>query len=414
MKTKNRIEEEVLLRLQKLNNLIKKHNILYHQKDNPKISDKDYDKLIKENDFLEKKYPNLKLKDSPNTLIGSKATNRFNKVEHKIKMLSLQNAFNEEDIKDFLVRIKKFLKLNKQIKIDFICEPKIDGLSLNIFYKDGKLESASTRGDGIIGEEVTNNIINVSGIPNFLKDKNCPKEIEIRGEIFLEKKDFIKLNKNLSEKEKFANPRNAAAGSLRQLDPNITKARPLKFIAHGIGYSKRKYNKIEDFYMDLKLWEIDYSNLIKKCDSVKSMIDYFTFIERKRSQINYDIDGIVYKLNEYSLQNRLGFVGKNPRWAVALKFSAEKTITKILDIDFQIGRTGAITPVARLEPVNIGGVIVSNATLHNFDEIKKKDIRIFDTVQIQRAGDVIPQVVKVVDKSKNRSNLISSKKMSML
>ena len=407
MKQKNSMsEDEVLLRLKKLSKLIQKHNILYHEKDSPEISDQEYDSLIKENNLIEKKYPKLILVSSPNKFIGSKISNKFDKIEHKVRMLSLQNAFNEKDLEDFLIRIKKFLKIDEKTKLNFICEPKIDGLSLNILYKNGKLHSASTRGDGIIGEDVTKNIMNVKGITKTLKNNSFPKEIEIRGEIFLEKKDFLDLNKKLNDKEKFANPRNAAAGSLRQIDPEITKKRPLQFLAHGIGYSDKIYKNVLEFYNDLKLWKINSNNLIKMCYSIPNMIDYYKKIEEKRSEINYDIDGIVYKLNEYNLQNRLGFVGKNPRWAIALKFSAEKTITKILDINFQVGRTGAITPVARLEPVNIGGVIVSNATLHNFDEINKKDIRVDDKVQIQRAGDVIPQVIKVIEKSKKRNSKI--------
>ena len=233
-----------------------------------------------------------------------------------------------------------------------------------------------------------------------------PTEIEIRGEIYLDKKDFFNLNSKLTDNEKFSNPRNAAAGSLRQLDPNITKNRPLKFIAHGLGYSDKRYISIENFYNDLKLWKIPISKMIEKVDTINLMYNFYKNIENIRGKINYDIDGIVYKVNDYNIQNRLGFVGKNPRWAVALKFSAEKTSTKILEIDFQVGRTGAITPVARLETVNIGGVLVSNASLHNFDEIEKKDIRVNDLVEIQRAGDVIPQVIKVIKKSNNRSNKI--------
>jgi len=405
-----REEKKIKNRLERLSRIINKHNFLYHQKDNPKISDKEYDDYVKENNKLEKKYPHLKLNNSPNTIVGSSIANKFKKIEHKSAMLSLANAFNKKDLSDFIERIKKFLNLEEKINISFIGEPKIDGLSLNLLYENGKLKTASTRGDGNIGEDVSNNIINVIGIPKQLKGREHPKQIEIRGEIFLNKKDFIKLNSNLQEKHKFSNPRNAAAGSLRQLDPNITKSRPLRFIAHGIGYTEKKYMTVNEFYSELKLWGITNNNLTNKFNSINSMMDYYNVIEKKRSSLKYDIDGIVFKINSYDLHDRLGFVGKNPRWAIALKFSAEKTSTKIIDIDFQVGRTGAITPVARLEEVNIGGVLVSNATLHNFDEITKKDIRIGDIVQIQRAGDVIPQVIKVIEKAKNRNNIISSPK----
>ncbi|MFL2510336.1 MAG: NAD-dependent DNA ligase LigA [Alphaproteobacteria bacterium] len=407
MNLKNK-ESSIIKRLKELSQIIKEHNILYHQKDNPKITDGQFDKLIKENNELEKNYPHLILKDGPNSSLGTEISNKFEKIEHKIKMLSLANAFNKKDLEDFTERIKKFLNKAPNYKINFISEPKIDGLSLNLYYKRGILISATTRGDGSIGENVINNIYNIKDIPKKLIGSNIPKEIEVRGEIYLEKKDFLILNSKLEDKEKFSNPRNAAAGSLRQLDPNITKKRPLKFIAHGLGYSNKRYLSIEDFYSDLSLWKIPLSKMIEKVNAINLMYDFYKKIENSRSKISYDIDGIVYKVNNYDIQNRLGFVGKNPRWAIALKFSAEKTSTKILDIDFQVGRTGAITPVARLEPVNIGGVLVSNATLHNFEEIEKKDIRINDLVEIQRAGDVIPQVVKVIKKSNNRSKKILS------
>jgi len=395
-------------RLNELTKIIHKHNILYHEKDNPEISDRDFDSLIKEYNEIEKNFPHLTKNKGPNKSIGIKISSKFKKYAHKKRMLSLSNAFSEKDLIDFIERIKKFLNIQNENKISFICEPKIDGLSLNLYYKNGKLKTASTRGDGIIGEDVSNNIRNIVGIPQELNLNKIPKEIEIRGEVFLEKKDFLELNKNLDNINKFSNPRNAAAGSLRQLNPNITMSRPLKFIAHGLGYSDKRYENVTDFYSDLKSTGIPHSDFIKVDDSVNKMIEYFNYIENKRSSIKYDIDGIVYKINRYNLQQRLGFVGKNPRWGIALKFSAEKTSTKIIDIDFQVGRTGAITPVARLEPVNIGGVLVSNATLHNFDEIEKKDIRKGDIVEIQRAGDVIPQVIKVLIKDKNRSNSILS------
>ena len=404
---KNNIKEKgINKRLKELLAIIKKHNKLYHQKDTPIISDEEYDNLIKENNYLENKFPHLKLKNSPNNIVGSKILKKFSKIEHKIPMLSLANAFNEKDLKEFIERIKKYLNLNNKNTLLFFCEPKIDGLSLNLYYENGKLISASTRGDGKIGENVIKNIANIEGIPTVLKDSNIPKKIEIRGEVFLKKKDFINLNDRLDDKNKFSNPRNAAAGSLRQLDPNISKKRPLHFIAHGIGYSEQNYKTIEEFYKDLIKWKIPIGEDLMIVDSLNSMMKYFKNIERKRGSLSYDIDGIVFKINDYELQKRLNFVGKNPRWATALKFSAEKTITKIKGIDFQVGRTGAITPVARLEEVNIGGVIVSNASLYNFDEIHKKNICVGDMVQIQRAGDVIPQILEVVEKNKKGNKKI--------
>ena len=320
-------------------------------------------------------------------------------------MLSLANAFNQKDVIDFIDRIKKFINLEENILLDFMCEPKIDGLSLNLIYENGILLNAITRGDGKIGEDVTQNILHIKDIPYNLSI-NYPKAIEIRGEVYLSKKDFVKLNEKLPEKEKFANPRNAAAGSLRQLDSMISKSRPLKFTAHGLGYSTKKYLTIDEFYEDLINWKISPNKLSKKLSVLDDMMNYYNEIENLRGTILYDIDGLVFKLNDISKQERLGIVGKNPRWAIALKFSAEKAKTFIKSIDFQVGRTGAITPVARLEEVNLGGVLISNATLHNFDEIEKKNIGNGDLVEIQRAGDVIPQVTKLINKSKKKSKKI--------
>ncbi len=400
---KNLNEINITSRLKELSKLIKKHNFYYHEKDSPIISDKDFDKLILENNKLEKKYPHLILKNSPNNFIGSKPLNKFKKINHKMPMLSLANAFNIKDMKDFINRVNKYLNIEKN-KLEFICEPKIDGLSLNLTYIDGILSKACTRGDGKIGEDVTQNILHIENIPK--KIFSAPKIIEIRGEVYLTKKDFILLNNNLDDKNKFSNPRNAAAGSLRQLDSKISKKRPLKFIAHGLGFCSNQYSSISNFYNDLKKWKLFPNNLTEKVSNLKKIINLYENIERRRSSIDYDIDGLVIKINDIKLQNRLGNVGKNPRWAIALKFSAEKTKTLIKDIEFQVGRTGAITPVARLEEVNLGGVLINNATLHNFDEIRKKNIGKGDIVEIQRAGDVIPQVTKLVEKSKYSSNKI--------
>ena len=387
----------IIKRLKELANEIEKHNNLYHNLDKPIISDAEYDDLIKENNKLENKYPDLILKNSPNYLIGSKVKSKFVKINHKSQMYSLSNAFNKNDILEFIKKTNKFLNNPINTNFKFLCEPKIDGLSLNLSYKNGKLISAATRGDGLVGEDVTENIKNINDIPKKL-DRNFPDFIEVRGEVFINKEDFLKINYNLKNSEKFANPRNAAAGSLRQLDTSISHNRPLKFIAHGIGKCSINYNTIEEYYQDLKIWNIPISKLSKYCYSVDDIIEQYKKINDKREKIKYDIDGLVIKINDNAIQKRLGYVGKNPRWAIALKFSAEKANTSIQAIDFQVGRTGAITPVARLKPINIGGVIVSNASLHNFDEINKKNINVTDIVEIERAGDVIPYVTKLIKK----------------
>ncbi len=398
-------EKQIIQRLEELEVLIKKHNYNYHTLDKPIISDKEFDKLVKENDTLEKKYPSLILNDSPNKSYGSKIKDNFKKIKHDSQMYSLANAFDNHDIKDFIKRSIKFLNLKNDDDFQYICEPKIDGLSLNLVYKNGNLKSAGTRGDGFIGEDVTENILKIKNIPSKLK-KNFPDFIEIRGEVFLNKSDFEKLNSKLENKSKFANPRNAAAGSLRQLDISISHSRPLKFIPHGIGKCSNNFDKIENYYDQLKNWDIAPNNLSKKCQSVEEIIKYYNQIDQKRSGIDYDIDGLVVKINSFKLQERLGYVGKNPRWAIAIKFSAEKANTIIQSVDYQVGRTGAITPVARLQPVNLGGVIISNASLHNFDEINKKNINVLDLVEIERAGDVIPYVTRLVKKNSKLNNKI--------
>jgi len=402
-------KEKILKRLKELAGLIKQHNYNYHTLDKPKITDKEFDKLVKENDVLEKKYPNLILKESPNKNYGSKIKENFKKIKHDSQMYSLSNAFNNNDIKDFVKRSVKFLNLKNDDEFEYICEPKIDGLSLNLVYENGNLVSAGTRGDGFIGEDVTENILNIKNIPSKLK-KDFPDFIEIRGEVFLNKSDFEKLNSKLDNKSKFANPRNAAAGSLRQLDISISHSRPLKFIPHGIGKCSYNFDKIEDYYDQLKNWNITPNNLSKKCYSVKEIIKFYNHIDQKRSGIDYDIDGLVVKINNFKLQQRLGYVGKNPRWAVAIKFSAEKANTIIQSVDYQVGRTGAITPVARLQPVNLGGVIISNASLHNFDEINKKNINVLDLVEIERAGDVIPYVTRLIKKNSKLNTKIKPPK----
>ncbi len=404
--TKTEDIKKIKKRLKELAKLINEHNLHYHQNDNPIISDREFDNLIIENTNLEKKYPDLILKNGPNNTVGGKLKNKFKKIHHKSPMLSLGNAFNYKEFTEFDERIKKYLNIDLKINLEYICEPKIDGLSLNLIYKNGILISASTRGDGLVGEDVTKNISNIKNVPNKLKG-NFPNFIEVRGEIFLTRSDFIKINANLDEKNKFANPRNAAAGSLRQLDVNISRSRPLKFLAHGVGFSSLEFNYFDEFYKNLESWGIKKNNINIKSSDLNSIYEFYNNINDTRNSLDFDIDGLVVKLNNITNQKRLGNVGKNPRWAIALKFSSEKAKTVIQDIDFQVGRTGSITPVARLKSINLGGVIISNATLHNFDEIKKKNIHVGDTVEIQRAGDVIPQVVRVVKKSIIGNKLIT-------
>ena len=398
-------EKLVKKRLKELSTEIQKHNHSYHNLDRPKITDFEYDKLIKENNDLEKKYPHLILDDSPNNFVGSKIKSKFEKSKHLSQMYSLSNAFNKEDMLEFVKRINKFLNISDSKNLDFVVEPKIDGLSLNLLYNKGKLVSAATRGDGFTGENVTLNIKKIKDIPLYLKNE-YPDMIEIRGEVFINKDDFKTINSMLKNKDKFANPRNAAAGSLRQLDISISHKRPLRFIAHGIGECSKPYLKLKEYYLDLKKWKIPTNDLLIFSNSVNEIMSYYNKISDIRSDIKFDIDGVVIKIDNIDLQKRLGYVGKNPRWATALKFSSEKANTKIEYIDLQVGRTGAITPVARLRPVNIGGVIVSNASLHNFDEINKKNINILDIVEIERAGDVIPYVTRLIKKSNAKKNKI--------
>ncbi len=405
MNKKELEKKKIVKRLNELADLINEHNYHYHTNDKPQITDQKYDKLIKENLELESKFPELKLKTSPTNKIGGKIHNKFSKSYHLSPMHSLANGFNQKDLIDFDERIKKFLNIKINEKLEYICEPKIDGLSLNLTYKNGNLISAATRGDGKIGEDVFKNIINIKNIPLKL-NRDYPDLIEIRGEVYITKSDFEKINTKFDEENKFSNPRNAAAGSLRQLDYKISRSRPLKFLAHGIGQSSKKFLKFDDFYKNIEVLGIKRNLLSLKTSNLEEVYKFYNEIDNKRTSLDYDIDGLVVKLNNMASQKRLGIVGKNPRWSIALKFSAEKAITKIKEIDFQIGRTGSITPVARLEKVNLGGVIISNATLHNFEEIRKKDIRIGDNVEIQRAGDVIPQVLSVTKKNKNRKNIL--------
>ncbi len=379
--------------------LISNYNKHYYEKDKPIVSDQKFDLLKKEIINLEDKYDFLKSEESPSKSVGFKPSKNFNKVKHKVPMLSLGNAFDEDDLKNFEKKIINFLSLKEVDEMVYSAEPKIDGISASLIYVNGKFIKGLSRGDGEEGEDITQNLKTINDIPQEIDVKNFPKEIDIRGEVFIENNDFRKINK------KFANPRNAASGSLRQKDPTITAKIPLKFIAYSYGYVEEMniHNQI-DFLKNLKLWGFKINQFNKKIIGVKNLIINHKNIEEKRKEIAFDIDGIVYKVNDFNLQKRLGFAANAPRWAIAHKFSANSSISEIINIEIQIGRTGALTPVAKIKPVNIGGVIVSNATLHNEDEIIRKDIRIGDTVTIERAGDVIPHVVSVDFKKRDKNS----------
>ena len=369
--------------------LLDKYNKHYYQNQKPIVSDKEFDELKNEILQLEKKHGFSHLK-SPSIKVGYKPSKKFEKFKHKVKMLSLSNAFNQEDLINFQKKNVNFLTLNKNYEFEYSVEPKIDGISASLNYKNGKLVKGLSRGDGEEGEDITANLKTIKDIPLKIPHKDFPEEIDIRGEVFIETNDFKKIEKD------FANPRNAASGSLRQKDPKKTELIPLKFIAYTFGFSSEmKVDKQSDFIKSLDKWGFKTSELNKTIRGINNLVKYHSEIEKKRFSLNYDIDGIVYKVNDFSLQKRLGFMSTAPRWAIAHKFSANYSITKIIDIDIQVGRTGALTPVAKVKPVNIGGVMVSNATLHNEDEIIRKDIRIGDTVKIERAGDVIPHVIAV-------------------
>jgi DNA ligase (NAD+) len=377
---------------------INHHDIAYHQNDDPTISDADYDALRRQLLALEHSYPSLKSGDSPAGKVGAAPSGKFAKVKHAVPMLSLANAFEDSDVTDFVDRIRRFLNLNSSVELAFTAEPKIDGLSISLRYENGQLVQAATRGDGAEGENVTANVRVIPDVPQHLRNCRC-SHFEVRGEIYMSHADFAALNvKQVANGEQaFANPRNAAAGSLRQQDSAITRTRPLRFFAYSWGDvealpATTQKSMVEAF----ATWGLPTNPLMKLCINTDEMLAHYRAIEAQRSSLGYDIDGVVYKLDDLALQERLGFVSRSPRWAIAHKFSAEQATTVLEAIDIQVGRTGAMTPVARLRPVTVGGVVVSNATLHNEDEIARKDVRIGDTVVVQRAGDVIPQVVSVV------------------
>jgi DNA ligase (NAD+) len=383
---------------------ISAHDQAYYQRDTPTTSDADYDALRQRYEALELAFPELKNTSSLTQKVGAKPSEGFNKLKHGVPMLSLGNAFSAEDVEDFIKRIQRFLGLENANGLSFTAEPKIDGLSLNLRYDKGVLIHAATRGDGEVGEDVTANARTLKDIPSRLIGSHIPEVCEVRGEVYLSHDDFAALNESqvAQGKPPFANPRNGAAGSLRQLDASITASRPLRFFAYALG---EMHPSSRDFWphplqmelmKSLQSWGFITNPLTTLCQNAEELLAHFTHIENKRAQLGYDIDGVVYKLNDIILQERLGFVGRAPRWAIAHKFPAERATTKLQAIHISVGRTGALTPQAELTPVSVGGVIVSSATLHNADEITRLDVRVGDTVVVQRAGDVIPQVVEVV------------------
>ena len=383
---KKKIKEEYNKKIK----LIREYNKLYFDQNDPAISDSKYDSLKKSILLLEDKFNFLKSEYSPNKTIGYKPSKNFKKASHRVPMLSLANAFTEEDLLNFEKKILNFLSRDKNSKISYTAEPKIDGISASLIYKNGIFTKGLSRGDGKEGEDITLNLATIKDIPKKILSTDFPKDIDIRGEVFIKNSDFENL------KEKFANPRNAASGSLRQKNPDDTRKIPLNFIAYTFGFEEGlKIKEQSKFLKKLNEWGFKTNPLNKSISGVNNLLKNYEEVEKQRTNLDFDIDGIVYKVDDFSLQKRLGNVANAPRWAIAHKFSSNKAISRILDIDIQIGRTGALTPVAKVKPINIGGVLVSNATLHNEDEINRKDIRIGDTVTLERAGDVIPHILSV-------------------
>ena len=400
-------EAEAKKRIAFLGREIKANDSLYYQDDNPVLSDADYDALRKELIALETEFPHLIAKDSPTQSVGVKPSGKFGKIEHTVAMLSLDNAFTNEDVSDFCAKVKRFLSLPEDAPMAFTAEPKIDGLSAALRYEQGKLVTGATRGDGKTGEDVTANLSTVDNIPHALKGSGWPDILEVRGEVYIDHADFDTMNQAQVKagKDAYKNPRNAAAGSLRQIDPSVTATRPLKFFAYTWGQISAPIAPTQMEAVDkFAQWGFETNPQMKRHNNPAEMIAHYHEIEEKRAGLGYDIDGVVYKVDDLALQERLGFVSRAPRWAIAHKFPAEKAITTVEKIDVQVGRTGALTPVARLAPITVGGVVVSNATLHNEDEINRLKVRVGDTVEIQRAGDVIPQILRVMGDVGGRSD----------
>ena len=392
-------QEQAKAELKNLAAELAKLDDAYYQNDAPLLEDYLYDELKKRNEKIESLFPDLVRSNTPSKKVGAGAVDVFSKITHKEAMLSLSNIFEEEEIIEFTDRIRRFLNLSPDDELDFIAEPKIDGLSFSILYENGKLVKAATRGDGAIGEDITLNILTIPEVPKELTGKKVPATIEIRGEVYMKKSDFFALNESQEAlgKKVFANPRNAAAGSLRQLDASITAQRKLSLFAYTVGFVDNPTWRTQSELLDLfKEWGFPVSPEIRTCHTDAQILDFYRHMQEIRASLEYDIDGVVYKVNRNDYQKRLGFIARAPRWAIAHKFPPTQAQTQLNNIRIQVGRTGVLTPVADLQPINVGGVMVSHATLHNKDEIERKDIRIGDTVVIQRAGDVIPQIVQVL------------------
>jgi DNA ligase (NAD+) len=398
-------EAEAKKDLERLASQIAEHDTRYHGEDAPTISDADYDALRKRNNAIEARFPKLIRADSPSHRVGATVSDKFAKVVHSVPMLSLDNAFSHEDVADFVGRVRRFLGMKDDDELVFTVEPKIDGLSASLRYEKGVFVRGATRGDGAEGEDITANLRTIKDIPLRLSGK-VPDVLEVRGEVYMTHSNFERLNKRREKEDEpvYANPRNSAAGSVRQLDPSITASRDLNFFAYTWGeVSKLPADTQWDMLEAFKSFGFKVNPLARRCESVEQILKFYHDIESKRAKLGYDIDGVVYKVDSLALQERLGFVSRSPRWATAHKFAAEQAETILQDIDIQVGRTGKLAPVAKLKPVTVGGVVVQNATLHNEDEIARKDVRIGDTVVIQRAGDVIPQIVRVIEKARPKS-----------
>lgn len=395
-------EADAANRLMRLAKEVARHNRLYHDSDAPEISDADYDALIRENNALEAAFPHLVRADSPNAQVGASPTSALKKVPHTVRMMSLDNGFSDDDIAEFVARVRRFLALPEAEAVALTAEPKIDGLSCSLRYEKGELVLAATRGDGATGEDVTANVRTIRDIPQTLTGRDIPDLFEVRGEVYMAKDDFVALNRRLladagdpEKARQFANPRNAAAGSLRQKDAAVTASRPLRFLAHGWGaHSAIPADTQMGVMQAIGRWGLPVSDLLVRVECLDALMAHYRVIEATRADLPFDIDGVVYKVDRLDWQQRLGFVAKAPRWAIAHKFPAERAQTTLEAIDIQVGRTGKLTPVGRLTPVTVGGVVVSNVTLHNADEIARLGVRPGDRVVVQRAGDVIPQVVE--------------------